>query len=98
MLAKKLKDIKIRSRFVDHELKNNLIKFVYTNFYNLNKTEPKFGSFSTKKLKNVTKTKVVRRCIFSNRNRGNLRLFNISRIKFKELFHHGILPGYQKSA
>jgi len=98
MLSKKLKDIKIRKKFVENELKNNLIKFVYTNFYNYNKNEPKFGLFHNKKLKNVTKTKVVRRCIYSNRNRGTLRMFNISRIKFKELFRHGILPGYQKSS
>jgi small subunit ribosomal protein S14 len=55
--------------------------------------------FSNKlnKLKFNRKTKINRRCIFSNRNRGVLRPFNISRITFKELVYFGLLPGYKKA-
>ena len=45
----------------------------------------------------VSKTKIVRRCILTNRGRSSTRPFNISRMVLRELLQFSILPGYQKA-
>jgi len=49
------------------------------------------------KIINTSKTKVVRRCILTNRGRSSFRPFNISRMALRELLQFSILPGYQKA-
>ena len=97
MLLKKAKDLKIRKIFFKKEILNLSLKFIYTNFFNRNKNSLKFYSLKYLKQKNFSKTKIVRRCILNNRSRGSIRPFNISRIKLRELFQFGIIPGYKKS-
>jgi len=46
---------------------------------------------------NISKTKVVRRCILTNRGRSCTRPYNISRMVLRELLQFSILPGYQKA-
>jgi len=46
---------------------------------------------------NISKTKVVRRCILTNRGRACTRPYNISRMVLRELLQFSILPGYQKA-
>ena len=101
----KVKDVKHRNNFYLAEKKILLRKILFLNFLNLfsksnkNKYSIFLYLFSNKlnKLKFNRKTKINRRCIFSNRNRGVLRPFNISRITFKELVYFGLLPGYKKA-
>lgn len=38
------------------------------------------------------------RCMLTGRARGNLRKFGLSRIKFRELAHRGLLPGVAKAS
>jgi len=97
MLFSKNKDLKIRKLFFKKEIQNLSLKFIYTNFFNKNKKALRFHSLKTLKQKNFSKTKIVRRCIFNNRSRGSIRPFNVSRIKLRELFQFGIIPGYKKS-
>jgi len=97
MLFAKTKDVKIRNLFLKNERQNLSLKFVYTNFFNKNKKSLKLRSFNNLKQKNFSKTRIVRRCIINNRSRGSIRPFNISRIKLRELFQFGIIPGYKKS-
>jgi ribosomal protein S14 len=97
MLFSKNKDLKIRKLFFKKEIQNLSLKFIYTNFFNKNKKILRFHSLKTLKQKNFSKTKIVRRCIFNNRSRGSIRPFNVSRIKLRELFQFGIIPGYKKS-
>jgi len=81
------------------EKKTVILKFLYTNFLNnkKNKKELKLEPFLKLKQKNYSKTKLVRRCVLNNRGRGSIRPFNISRVKLRELFQFGIIPGYKKS-
>ena len=44
-----------------------------------------------------SKTKIVNRCILTNRSRGVYRSFKINRITLKEMFKVGFLPGYHKA-
>ena len=54
--------------------------------------------YSTNCVKLNSKTRVLRRCVVSNRNRGNLRSFGgLSRIVLRNFIHSGILPGYKKA-
>jgi len=98
----KIKDIKNRQNFYLNEKKKLIKKVIFLNFLNSfsNTFKNKHSIFFyilSKKFINKTKTKINRRCIFSNRNRGIIRPFNISRIDFKELIYFGLLPGYKKA-
>jgi ribosomal protein S14 len=97
MLAKQIKDIKIRKEYAKNEANNVALKFIQVNYFNKNINSNKIGEFTNIKQKNYTKTKIVRRCILTNRGRGSIRSFNVSRNKLRELFQYGIVPGYKKS-
>jgi ribosomal protein S14 len=97
MISKKIRDIKLRKEFQKKEFYNLSFKFIYTNFLNKYKQLPKFEQYISLQKKNFSKTKLVRRCILNNRSRGSIRPFNISRIKLRELFQFGLIPGYKKS-
>lgn len=106
MLFAKIKDIKLREKYNKFE-KNKLInKFLFINL--LNKKVKDTSNINLKKCnivllqnqlnnKRNSKVRIVRRCIFNNRNRGVLRSFGISRIYLKELIQFGVVPGYSKS-
>ncbi len=57
---------------------------------------------ATRKFNNLPRdssaTRVRVRCEVSGRSRGNYRKFRLSRIKFRELAHQGLLPGVTKSS
>lgn len=97
MLFRKVKDLKIRNQFKKHEVLNTSVKFLFVNYFNKNKKAPRCQNFTNIKQKNYSKTKIVRRCILTNRARGSIRPFNVSRTKLRELFQFGIIPGYKKS-
>lgn len=97
MLFRKIKDSKIRKQFKKKEVLNTSLKFIYTNYFNKNKNSSKIEQFINIKQKNFSKTKVVRRCILTNRARGSIRPYNVSRVKLRELLQFGIIPGYKKS-
>jgi ribosomal protein S14 len=97
MLSRKIKDLKIRKQLKNKEILNTSLKFLYTNFLNKNKKALKFEQFKSINTKNFSKTKIVRRCILNNRSRGSIRPYNVSRVKLRELFQFGIIPGFKKS-
>jgi len=99
MLKLKIKDQKNRKKLYKKELLNTSLKYVYTNYLNRHKNldSYKLRVFKNFKQKNGHKTKIIRRCIFNNRSRGTIRRFNVSRIKLRELFKFGVIPGYRKS-
>lgn len=97
MLSKKIKDLIIRKEFKRREALNTTLNFLATNYFNSNLTVPRCNVFVMLKRRNFSKTKMVRRCILTNRSRGSIRPYNISRIKLRELLQFGIIPGYKKS-
>lgn len=48
--------------------------------------------------RNASPTRLVNRCQITGRRRGFLRRFQLSRIAFRELASHGMLPGVTKSS
>ncbi len=102
MQHKKFKDIKLRKLFFKKEfflilnsflfknllsnpkISSNLKKFIVLNF---------FAQRSQKK-----STQIVNRCVVSNRGRGNLRVFKVSRLILREFMGMGVIPGYRKAS
>jgi ribosomal protein S14 len=97
MLSRKIKDLNNRKKFKSKEILNLSLKFLYTNFSNKNACALKLSEVSNIQRKNFSKTKIVRRCILNNRSRGSVRPFNVSRIKLREMFSFGVMPGYKKA-
>ncbi|MDF1824550.1 MAG: 30S ribosomal protein S14 [Verrucomicrobiales bacterium] len=48
--------------------------------------------------RDASPTRVVNRCEVTGRRRGYLRRFKMSRITFRELASHGMIPGVTKSS
>jgi small subunit ribosomal protein S14 len=99
----KIKDFKNRKFVYLTEKKNLIKKIIFINFLNFfsNRFKKKRSIFLYlffKKFKIFNpKNKINRRCIISNRKRGIIRPYNVSRIVFKELVYFGLLPGYKKA-
>jgi ribosomal protein S14 len=101
MLHSKVKDLKHRKQFYKIEKKRIVDTFVFRNLVAnpLLSIELKknifFKFYNTKKLR--VKNRLVRRCVLTNRGRGSLQDFKISRSLLRELMSFGIIPGYKKS-
>ncbi len=79
------KDIKIRNKQKLLELKNFCLKFFSSQ------------KFNHKTLCKYSKSKVMRRRIFTGRGRGSTRFIgNISRSPLKDLLSMRLIPGYKK--
>lgn len=48
--------------------------------------------------KNSSPVRLKNRCALTGRPRGYMRLFGISRIKFRELANQGLIPGVKKAS
>jgi len=48
--------------------------------------------------RDTSPTRVITRCSLTGRPRGNFRKFGLSRMKFRELAHRGLLPGVTKAS
>ncbi|NWK56912.1 30S ribosomal protein S14 [Verrucomicrobiaceae bacterium N1E253] len=48
--------------------------------------------------RDASPTRVVNRCQYTGRRHGYLRRFKLSRISFRELASHGMIPGVTKSS
>jgi ribosomal protein S14 len=108
MLFSKNKDIQNRIKFFRIEKNFRIKKYLVNNllsFWNFNQnlfsaSKLKQVYFLTTKLKKnyLSKVKIIRRCILTNRNRRIIRPYNISHSIFKNLIQFGLIPGIKKSA
>ena len=105
MLFSKIKDLKKRKHYNKIE-KNRLVKkFIVINLlsrlinnYKKEKERETFIFLLLKyKLNSNSKTKIIRRCVVTNRARSIIRPYNISRLCFKNLNKYGLIPGIQKA-
>ena len=105
----KIKDIKNRKRFFKFEKLKLFHKFIFINLINRLKLKQHnpilykkslylLTKYNFNFLKLTSKTSLLRRCLITNRNRSNLRSFNLSRIVMRDFIQFGILPGYKKAA
>jgi len=104
MLYLKIRDIKTRSLFFRLENKRRINKYIFI-LSRISEKKCLINNFLwnfwlvylKKNSKLQSKTRLLRRCIFSNRNRGVYRPYGLSRIILKNFAHFGILPGYKKA-
>lgn len=101
MLHSKVKDLKHRQQFLKLEKTRIVDIFVFRNLVanpqtSLELKKNMFFKFYNKK-KSRVKNRIVRRCVLTNRGRGSLQDFKISRSLLRELMGFGIIPGYKKS-
>ena len=103
MLSSKVKDFKNRKLFLKVENNILLYKFIFIYFVN----NPLFFKFKRffiykyfkrfNKIKYKTSTRMLNKCILSNRNQKTFSSFKLSRIAAKELLSFGLIPGYKKA-
>ena len=100
MIFLKAKDLKNRQSYKKNELTKKIKKFVFINLLNNDKYQKKIKSkllyLFLKKEKRI-KTKLMFRCILTNRGRGNYRSFNVSRLILRDMIHLGLVPGFVKA-
>lgn len=48
--------------------------------------------------RNSSPVRVSNRCSLTGRKRGYIRMFGLSRVKFRELAHEGKIPGVKKAS
>lgn len=99
MLHLKTKDLKYRKIFLQREKSFLVGKFIFLYFLKNPSNSLRFLSekFVKKYLKGSFRTKIVNRCILSNRGRGVFRPFGCSRLVLRNLFLFGIIPGSKKA-
>jgi len=106
MFFSKIKDLKKRSLYNKNEKFCVVKKFVVINLLSrlINKYKTSKGReiffLLLSKYKSdfsISKAQIVRRCVFTNRSRGILRPYNISRLCFKKLSSFGLIPGVKKA-
>jgi ribosomal protein S14 len=101
MLSKKYKSKKLRNLFLKTEYFNLLYKFFKIHFFKNSVISNKYLSiylynYKKKKLK-LSRTKLYNRCLLTNRSRGIISPYNLSRLKLREFLQFGIFPGYSKA-
>lgn len=100
MIFLKAKDSKNRLLYKKSELSKKIKKFIFINCLNNNKykkkTKSKLLYLFLQKEKRV-KTKLMFRCVLTNRGRGNYRPFNVSRLILRDMIHLGLVPGFVKA-
>ena len=98
MLKKKKKDIFFRNKNFKIEKLKTIFLFLKKRISLAFQYKIKFLIIKqSQQLINISKTKVVRRCILTNRGRSSRRPFNISRSILREMLQFSIIPGYQKA-
>ncbi len=109
MFYLKKKDVKNRIFFRKKEKLSVIYKYIFFSLSNrcyLKKGSVKFNKvlfvcksmYSNKFSRLSSKTRLLRRCIISNRNRANYRSFGgLSRIVIRDFIHSGVIPGYKKA-
>ena len=104
MLSSKIKDIKLRNSFKKVEKIKKIKKFLFTALINKEfKADSKIRSSiiisflkNKKKFSYKSKIRMINRCVLTNRGKGVLRPYRISRIVIRDLMQFGIIPGYSK--
>jgi ribosomal protein S14 len=102
MLSSKIKDLKLRQQFFLSEKKLKINKFLTCHLLTYPiKTSNKLILYpllaKISKTQRLSKTKLSNRCINSNRGKGILRSYSLSRIVMREYLQFGVIPGFRKS-
>lgn len=105
MLSSKIKDIKLRNSLKRVEKIKKIKKFLFTAL--INKGDIKDTKIQSsiiisflkdkKSILHKSKIRMTNRCVLTNRGRGVLRPYGISRVVMRDLMQFGVIPGYSKA-
>lgn len=101
-MNKIIKEIKLGKKIKLLEKIELILKYITVNLgKNLSISEQKLFKVRfllSKKIKkhNISKTRLVRRCLLTGRSRSSIRLFNVSRIKLREIIKKKIVNNIVK--
>ena len=93
----KLKDQKFRKNYYKTENRYKLLRSIQNNQF-LPFELRYLASLKITKFRNSSISKIVNRCIVTNRGRGVYRPFNLSRHELKRLALNGEISGVKKSS
>lgn len=98
-MSSKVKDLRERKIFCLLEKSKLIDKFLFFNCLNKISFDHRVSAATFLSLvsKSSSKVKMVRRCVLTNRNRGVLRPFGVSRIYLREMIQFGVVPGFSKA-
>ena len=91
-------DKKKRTLYLKNELKRLEYKSIFSDLSLSKDTRYKAMMSLTKMPRNSSRVRIKNRCILTGRNHSVLRMFKLSRIKFRELASQGLLMGVSKSS
>jgi ribosomal protein S14 len=98
MLFKKKKDFLIRKKFLKTEKLGLILNFLKKKISIQSSRKLNFLFIKKfQKLDFMSKTKISRRCILTNRSRAINRKFNISRVILRDMLQCSVIPGYSKA-
>jgi ribosomal protein S14 len=102
MKNKQFKNIKFRNELARFEINKKINKFIFINLLRTGfKINKRVYSYFLNKLnkKNdlISKSKIKSVCVLTSRNNSVEKKMSISRIKLREMFSFGIIPGYKKA-
>ncbi len=96
-----VKDKKLRTNFFFMEKKFVVLKYILENLLKYSNDKvflKKIRFIISKEIRqfNISKTKIVRRCVLTGRARSSTRFLNISRIKMREFINKKIITDIKK--
>lgn len=92
-----IKDQKKRLNFVKNEKKRIILKHLLNNTKLIFEQRILLMEKQQKLNKKISHTQIKNRCSITNRGRGILSNFKLSRIRLRELLSLGLVPGYKKA-
>lgn len=92
-----IKDQKKRLKFVKNEKKRIILKSLINNEKLIFEQRIQLQEKQLKLNKKISQTQINNRCSITYRGRSNINKFKLSRIRLRELFSLGLVPGYKKA-
>ena len=93
------KQLQVRKEYKKIELEKTILKYLFIKKLHIPKLKKiAFISFFNNEMLKFksNKVKIFRNCELTNRGRGAIRKFGLSRILVREFMNSGIIPGYTK--
>jgi len=100
MLSNTIKNQKIRKAFFDYEQVKRVNKFLSVNLLNSIYKSKKMSSLILSlvdKTKDISKSKIKNKCVFTGRNKSVEKKYSFSRITLLNMCRLGLIPGYKKA-
>lgn len=102
MILSKNKDKLLRKKLNRIELRKKELKIVFVRLMSDSSLSAEKKKLVVKQLvkklhERTSKSKVMKRCLLTNKARVMHKSFKVSRVKLKDMLEFGLVPGYKKA-